>query len=90
MKEKETAVQTEAASSEKKAKARTEENKTVKAAPTYSPRAIIDELKKVEWPSFKTLMGQSGLVICFTLIFGLYFFICELAASSLVSWIVSM
>ncbi|WP_300970910.1 hypothetical protein [Faecalibaculum rodentium] len=35
-------------------------------------------------------MSSSGLVIGFTLLFGLYFFICELAASSLVSWIVSL
>lgn len=64
--------------------------KTEKEEATYAPKAVIAELKKVQWPSFKTLMSQSGLVIMFTLIFGLYFFICELAASSLVSWIVSM
>lgn len=59
-------------------------------APTYSPKAVWEELKKVRWPSFKTLMQQSGLVIVFTLLFGLYFFICEVAASGLVNWIVSI
>lgn len=57
---------------------------------TYSPKAIFQELRKVEWPSFKKLMTVSMQVIIFTLIFGLYFFICEMAASSLVSWIVSL
>lgn len=66
-----------------------EENTLMKEA-TYAPKAIIAELKKVQWPSFKTLMGQSGLVIVFTLLFGLYFFLCEMAASGLVSWIVSL
>lgn len=57
---------------------------------TYSPKAIFQELRKVQWPTFKQLMSTSGLVIVFTLLFGVYFFICELAASSLVSWIVSL
>ena len=57
---------------------------------TYSPKGIISELKNVTWPSFKGLMSSSGLVIVFTILFGLYFFICELGASSLVSWIVSL
>lgn len=58
--------------------------------PTFAPRAIVAELKKVRWPSFKDLMKSSGLVVVFTLLFGLYFFLCELAASGLVSWIVSL
>lgn len=62
----------------------------VKSDATYSPKAIFAELKKVQWPTFKKLMANSGLVIIFTLVFGLYFFICELVASSLVSWIVSL
>lgn len=57
--------------------------------PTYSPKLVWAELKKVQWPTFKELMGTSGLVIVFTVLFGLYFYICELAASALVSWIVS-
>ncbi len=58
--------------------------------PTYAPKAVMAELKQVRWPSFKTLMQKSGLVILFTLLFGLYFFICEMCASGLVSWIVSL
>lgn len=57
---------------------------------TYSPKAVIAELKKVQWPSFKGLMSSSALVIVFTLLFGFYFFLCEMAASGLVSWIVSL
>lgn len=56
---------------------------------TFSPKLVWAELKKVQWPSFKELMSTSGLVIVFTLLFGVYFYICELAASGLVSWIVS-
>ena len=42
----------------------------------YSPAGIFRELKKVQWPRFGELMSSSGLVIGFTLLFGLYFFIC--------------
>lgn len=66
-----------------------EENNLL-SMPTYSPKSVWAELKKVRWPSFKGLMQNSGLVIVFTLLFGLYFFICEMAASGLVSWIVSL
>lgn len=58
--------------------------------PTFSPKAVIAELKQVRWPSFKVLMESSALVLVFTLLFGIYFFLCELAASGLVSWIVSL
>lgn len=54
----------------------------------YSPKAVMSELKTVEWPSFKGLMQSSGLVIIFTLLFGLYFFICELVATGLINFIV--
>ena len=54
----------------------------------YSPKGIFQELKQVEWPGFKTLMKSSGLVIVFTLLFGLYFFICQLLASGLLQVIV--
>jgi preprotein translocase subunit SecE len=57
---------------------------------TYAPGAVFKEWKKVQWPTFKQLMSTSGLVIVFTALFGLYFFVCELAASGLVSWIVSL
>lgn len=55
---------------------------------TYSPRGIFRELKQVQWPGFKGLMKSSGLVILFTLLFGVYFFICELVASGFISVIV--
>ncbi|MGM9960865.1 MAG: preprotein translocase subunit SecE [Allobaculum sp.] len=58
--------------------------------PTFAPKAVIAELKKVQWPTFKNLMSSSALVIVFTLLFGFYFFICEIAASGLVSWILSL
>lgn len=54
----------------------------------YSPIKVIRELKAVKWPTFKELMSTSGLVIIFTLLFGVYFFVCELLASNFVQWIV--
>lgn len=46
------------------------------------------ELKKVKWPSVKQLSKDSLLVIVFTLLFGLYFFVCEILSTGLVSKIV--
>lgn len=60
-----------------------------KTEATYSPRGIWQELKRVQWPTFKELMSSSWSVIAFTALFALYFFICEMAAGSLVQWIVS-
>lgn len=54
----------------------------------YSPIKVIRELKAVKWPTFKELMSTSGLVIIFTLLFGVYFFVCELLASNFIQWIV--
>ncbi len=54
----------------------------------YSPSGVMSELKTVEWPSFKELMKSSGLVIVFTLLFGVYFFVCELVATGLINFIV--
>lgn len=56
---------------------------------TYSPKGIFRELRTVKWPTFKELMASSGLVIVFTVLFGLYFFVCELAASGLINAIVN-
>lgn len=64
--------------------------KKAKKDRTYSISGIMSEMKQVEWPGFKGLMATSGLVIGFTLIFGLYFFICELAASGLVNAIIGL
>lgn len=66
-----------------------EKAKKVKKERTYSPKLIFKELRTVKWPSFKELMSTSGLVILFTLLFGLYFFVCELACSGLVNFIVN-
>ena len=62
--------------------------KKAKKERTYSPKLIFKELRTVKWPNFKELMGTSGLVILFTVLFGLYFFVCELACSGLVKLIV--
>ena len=54
----------------------------------YSPANVMRELKKVKWPSVKQLSKDSLLVIVFTLLFGLYFFVCEILSTGLVSKIV--
>lgn len=54
----------------------------------YTPLAVFRELRKVEWPSPKELTKSSLLVIVFTVLFGLYFFVCELVANGLVQKIV--
>lgn len=53
-----------------------------------TPGNLFQELRKVQWPSFKELMSTSFLVIMFTLLFGLYFFACELLATTLIAKIV--
>ncbi|MDO4465763.1 MAG: preprotein translocase subunit SecE [Bacillota bacterium] len=68
----------------------TKKTKKEKKDRTYSISGIMSEMKQVEWPGFKGLMSTSGLVIGFTLLFGLYFFICELAASGLVNAIIGL
>ena len=55
---------------------------------TYSPSKVFKELKTVKWPTFKELMSSSALVIVFTVLFGLYFFVCEILSSGLVKMIV--
>ena len=55
----------------------------------YTPAKVFAELKNVEWPGFKGLCKTSTLVIVFTLLFGVYFFICELAASGLIKLILN-
>ncbi|MDY3035076.1 MAG: preprotein translocase subunit SecE [Absicoccus sp.] len=54
----------------------------------YSPANVMRELKKVKWPSVKQLSKDSLLVIVFTVLFGLYFFVCELLSTGIVSRIV--
>lgn len=64
------------------------EKKAKKKGMAYSPANVMRELKKVEWPGFKQLSKDSLLVIVFTVLFGLYFFACELVSTGLVSKIV--
>lgn len=69
-------------------KKKEKKEKKEKQGLAYSPVAIFRELRKVEWPSIKELTKSSLLVIVFTVLFGLYFFVCELLASGLVNKIV--
>lgn len=55
---------------------------------TYSIKGIFSELKQVKWPTFKSLSGYSGLVLLFVVVFGFYFFLCDLVASGLLQVLV--
>ena len=56
----------------------------------FSPKGVFAELKQVQWPTFPEFMKTSGLVISFTVLFGLYFFLCEVICSKFISWIVGL
>ncbi len=62
----------------------------VNVGATYSPRQIVAELRRVKWPTFKELMSTSGLVIIFTVLFGVYFFLCELLANGLIQKLIEL
>lgn len=64
-------------------------DKEIKEA-TFASKAVWNELKQVQWPTMKELFGTSWMVIVFTVLFGLYFFICEIAASGFIHWVVSL
>ena len=49
----------------------------------YSPKGVYKEIAMVEWPSFKELMKQSGIVIAFVGIMAGYFVLCETGVGAL-------
>ena len=48
-------------------------------------KETISELKKVSWPSFKTVLKNTGMVLAVVLIFGLVVF----GIDSLIIWLLS-
>ncbi|MBB5183645.1 preprotein translocase subunit SecE [Catenisphaera adipataccumulans] len=73
---------------ERKAAKREHEDEYLKAEDkltkrVYQIRQVRGELRRVQWPSFGQLMKSSSLVIVFTILFGLYFFLCELLANGM-------
>ena len=61
-----------------------------KSEKVFTPIGVFDELKNVKWPCFKELMANSGLVILFTVLFGAYFFACELLCGGFVQTLVNL
>lgn len=49
----------------------------------YSPKGVCKEIAMVEWPSFKELMKQSGIVIVFVGVMAGYFVLCETGVGAL-------
>lgn len=71
-------------------KKKEKQEKEHKEGRAYTPLTVFRELRKVQWPSPKELTKSSLLVIVFTLLFGVYFFICEMVATGFISKIVGM
>lgn len=61
-----------------------------KSEKVFTPKGVFGELKNVKWPRFKELMANSGLVILFTVLFGAYFFACELLCGGFVQTLVNL
>lgn len=61
-----------------------------KSEKIFAPKGILKELKNVKWPCFKELMANSSLVILFTVLFGAYFFVCELLCGGFVQTLVNL
>lgn len=47
----------------------------------FSISGIRKEIKRIRWPKAKDLAANSMTVIMFTVLFGIFFFLCELVAS---------
>ena len=61
------------------------DNKKEKAPKKSKTKETISELKKVSWPSFKTVLKNTGMVLAVVLIFGLIVF----GIDSLIIWLLS-
>lgn len=47
----------------------------------FSISGIRKEIKRIRWPKAKDLFANSATVIVFTVLFGIFFLLCELVAS---------
>lgn len=47
----------------------------------FSISGIYKEIKRIRWPKAKDLFSNSMTVILFTILFGVFFLLCELIAS---------
>ena len=51
----------------------------------FSISGIRKEIKRIRWPKAKELFSNSLTVIVFTVLFGIFFFLCELVAGVFLS-----
>lgn len=47
----------------------------------FSIAGIRSEIRRIRWPKMKDLAGNSGKVLLFTVLFALFFFLCEVISS---------
>lgn len=53
----------------------------------FSISGIIDELRRVLWPTPKDLAKQTGTVLLFTTAFALFFVLCEFIAAAFIQFV---
>ena len=53
----------------------------------FSINGIITEAKRIRWPKMKDLAKDSTTVIVFTLLMGIFFFVCQIISSGFLSMI---
>lgn len=54
----------------------------------FSLKGIIEETKKIKWPSFKEVLTNTVQVLVFTIAFGIFFVACSTVVSYLLSFII--
>jgi preprotein translocase subunit SecE len=53
-------------------------------------RGYKSELKKIVWPSWKTILKNTGIVITFIVILGLFIYAVDFLFSLLFNWVVGL
>ena len=53
-------------------------------------RGYKSELKKIVWPSWKTILKNTGIVITFIVILGLFIYAIDFLFSLLFNWVVGL
>lgn len=59
-------------------------------SPVVYVREVIQELKKVSWPSVETTRNMTILVIVVSLIVGVYLGVLDFILQRLVTWLISL
>ena len=70
----------------KKSKDKKKPKKEKKGGIVKKTKEVASELKKVTWPTFSDVVKNTGIVIAFVLIFGLFLF----GVNALLGWLVSL